>query len=131
MKKLLLAVTLLSSFTAFGMVMEDGDLSCNDNPTAYHQSTFADAFTITSNCAISTTISLPTLLIEGQEMDLQTEEASMRLVAEANGDLNPELLAVIANETNVEIDTVADVVLELDHFGQATVINVMSELSQN
>jgi len=47
-------------------------------------------------CSVSTTTSLPTILIEGIEIDLNSPEAQERLEAELNGDLEPMILEQMA-----------------------------------
>lgn len=124
MKHLLLLTLLASSFAANAMLITNN----------YGRDSFCaqmDESGITATCyVISTTTSLPTMIVEGQEMDLNSDEASMRLMAEANSDVEPVIATKIASDLNVSVQDVLAKTLELSALGDVTVSAVKSELSK-
>jgi len=83
MKKIFLSLLLISTFSAQAVIIHDPIMyTCNDSEDDLVGFCFV----------ISTTTSLPTLIVEGVEIDLNTPEAKERLEAELRGDIEPVLL---------------------------------------
>jgi len=64
---------------------------------------------------ITTTFSLPTILIADSTIDLNSLEAQERLEAEIRGDIEPVLLEQIAIENHLTIDEIKDQLSEYTH----------------
>lgn len=124
MKHILLLALLCTSFTASAIIVKAGtgvELFCNGK----------QAGTIDPMCyMMSTTTSLPTLIIEGQEMDLNSDEASMRLVAEAHGDAGPVLSHRIASDLNISVEDVLTQTATLSSQGDISVAQIVSSLQK-
>ena len=125
MKRLLILGALISSLSAHAYLREE-ELSCTDIDDG--SSDFVDAFGDLLFCSVSTTISLPTVVVEGQELNLNTVEADFRLLAEANEDVEAELSTMIAETFGVSLDEVFFVVKKLDEMNKLTVANVAQSL---
>ena len=123
MKNVLMLGLLIGSFSAQAFVIvggEVGRMSCSREFRTGGQG-FA--------CLVSTITSLPTVVIEGQDLDVNSDEASFRLVAEANGNAEPQLIAHIAAEMNVSTEEVAAQVLRLQAMNaEIPVLSVVQSL---
>jgi len=97
MKKILLLSLLASAFSAQAAIVikDNREFFCkNDYPYRHLESPDP----LQGACfAISTTTSLPTLIVEGVEIDLNSPEAQERLEAEMRGDIEPVLLNQLQN----------------------------------
>jgi hypothetical protein len=72
-------------------------------------------------------ISLPTILVEGQSLDLNSDEASDRLSAEVEGTVQPVLLNQIAKANNLSLQVVREVAAGLSDL---TLKNLVLSLSK-
>jgi len=84
MKKLLLLSLLVSAFSAQASIMVQNQNYgfCGSSPSDMRALCYT----------VSTTTSLPTLIVEDVEIDLNSPEAQERLEAEMRGDIEPVLL---------------------------------------
>ncbi len=123
MKQLFTLAALVLSVNAFAFIINEGNtarMSCNREFRAAGSGVQGLA------CLASTMTSLPTMIIEGQEMDLNTQESSLRLLAEAQGNLEPALLSLIAEDLKLSVEDVQERVLALNDAGvRITVRNVL------
>lgn len=126
MKNVLMLGLLIGSFSAQAFVIvagETGRMSCSREFRSNGPA--AQGFA----CLVSTVTSLPTVVIEGQDLDVNSNEASFRLVAEANGNAEPQLIAHIAAEMNVSSEEVAAQVLRLQEMNaEISVLSVVQSL---
>jgi len=77
-------------------------------------------------CTLMTTTSLPTMIVDGQAYDLNTQESDARLVVEAYGHAELVLIGQLAQELQV---SEARIVAEVKAQGsQATVRSVLEAL---
>jgi len=98
-------------------------LILNDKSTSCHR------YGNGGDCAVEITVSLPTLLIEGQEMDLNSQEANARLELEANGLAEKQLISLIAKGANTTAKVVVAEILQLQNAGQEVSVEaVLSSL---
>lgn len=83
-------------------------------------------------CLASTITSLPTVIIEGQELDLDSYEADYRLVAEYNGNTDTtQLIDFIADNLATSQEQVVSYMAKLDANGEnITVEKVIKGLEQ-
>lgn len=68
---------------------------------------------------MATTFSFPTVLVEGESMDMSSPQASERLMAEANGDVEPVLSSVIADRVKSSVEVVKATALQMHAAGEA------------
>jgi len=90
MKKLFLLCLVTMTVNSYAMIINPPVPAC----------VFPSSGEITLEAAcyiISTTTSLPTLIVEGVEIDLNSPEAQERLEAEMRGDIEPILLNQLQN----------------------------------
>lgn len=125
--KNLLSLTLLLNLSVANAAIITGDDSDPFNA--------ANCSILVSNafeCAVDTlltTTSLPTIIIDSQELDLNSKEASLRLVAEANGDVEPVMAEKIAQDQGKSTEEILSKVRELsdaENFSTALVIESLN-----
>ena len=96
MKKLIALCLLASTLSAQAYIIKP--MSSTIEACASINSDYGYSIALISilQCSVFTTTSLPTILIEGVEIDLNSPEAQERLEAELNGDLEPMILEQMA-----------------------------------
>ena len=92
MKKIIWLCLIVSTLSAQAAILSEG------NP----QNIFCGSYTVDREfrgfCfTVSTTSSLPTLIVDGVEIDLNSPEAQERLEAEMRGDIEPILINQLQN----------------------------------
>ena len=101
MKKILSAIVLLGSLNAFSVAIEDDSSNpCIDNYSK-------DAF----GCALSTTFSLPVLIIADQEVQLTQAQANMMVLSEIESG-ETAVTKAIADANGTTVEEVQNAVLE-------------------
>ena len=55
----------------------------------------------------------PTMIVDGQELSLESSEAAERLEVEARGDVDPVISSTIAVQLNISTDKVKSLILDL------------------
>jgi|GEM_PF-1046806 len=126
MKMLLTLAILTTSFSSFALIAQGGDtnkMMCSREFRASDIKPLA--------CLVTTTTSLPTVLIDSVELDLNSAEASERLLAEAHNDASSELTDIIAHELNAHSETIKEAVLKLQQNNIApTIQNIAVEITK-
>lgn len=111
---LVLAVVTVGSLNAQALIVGGGECS---NPSGFDASGL---------CVVMTTTMLPTMIVDGQAYDLNTQESDARLVVEAYGHAELVLIGQLAQELQV---SEARIVAEVKAQGsQATVRSVIEAL---
>lgn len=73
---------------------------------------------LTTGLSLTTIPPLGTLLLGDSAINLSTEEAQVRLVSEANGDIEELLISKIAEQLKTSKEKVAESIIALDSEGQ-------------
>ncbi len=68
--------------------------------------------------SVFSTFSLPTMLVDGESMDLDSAETAERLLVEARGDADPVILSTIASQLNVPTEQVKATVNDMAGKGE-------------
>lgn len=77
------------------------------------------------------TTSFPTLLIDGQEVDLGSQEANARLGLEAQGLVDKQIITVIAADTNLPVEVITAHILQMKSQGiEVSVESVLTSLAK-
>ncbi len=80
----------------------------------------------TGACMISIwSVSWPSITVEGQNMDLNSPEASDRLVAEVDGVVQPVLLSRIAKDNHLELEKVMAVAASLPDLNMQNLVQAL------
>lgn len=114
MKKLLTFTLAVASLSSFAFIYRAGDMSKMSCSREFRDEGGAAQ---TLACLVTTTTSLPTMIVEGQEMDLNSDEASIRLVTEAHGDAEEQVSSRIAADAGVSVEAVMDTVKSMEAQG--------------
>lgn len=104
----------LSALNSNAMIV--GSRQCLDN----------DSIEDSMLCTMLTMSSLPTMIIDGQAVDLNTQEADARLIVEAYGNADRVLIAKLASELQVPQEKIVSVVISQGE--AATVKSVIEAL---
>lgn len=101
-KSLLVMLAMGLSLNANALILNEGD-----SGTLKICRVSAWSNDVDGACAIfSTVVSLPTIIVEGQDLDLNSTDADGRLMAELDGAAQPVLLDVIAKDSGKSMEEV-------------------------
>lgn len=113
-KSLILASVIMTSLQANALIVGGGECA---RPSGFDASAM---------CWMLTMSSLPTMLIDGQAVDLNTEEADARLIVEAYGHADRVLIARLSTELKIAQEKIVAVVISQGE--AATVKSVIQAL---
>ena len=109
MKKIILVLTLGLSLNAHALIMTGETTIFDGYDCSLHQGYGYSGNNPACVAMVSTTsvpTNLPTILVEGNEMDLNSNDANERLQAELDGVAQPVLLNTIATDANISVQEV-------------------------
>lgn len=129
MKKSILAATMavaMASQSAQAFIITGGTLERG----SVHDDCYTSGNTTgwSGSCLVtSTAVSLPTLIVEGTEVDFSAEDTQAQLIAEASENAEPILVSAIAEKLQARNDKVSAAILGLHATGQAITIESIAE----